>query len=72
MRRYLDQMLRGTAEHAFKVWKSQTEFLSMSKADAFAVKESNDEIDVLKLANEGLRIKVERTRLMLDKEGARM
>ena len=27
---------------------------------------------MLKLANEGLRIKVERTKVMLEKEGARM
>lgn len=44
----------------------------MSKADLFATKETNDEIDVLKLANEGLRVKVERIRGQLNFENERM
>ena len=72
MRRYIDRMLRGTAEHAFKEWKSQTEFLSISKAEAFAIQESNEEIDVIQQANEGLRVKVERVKVQLEQQEHRM
>jgi len=63
MRKYVERWLRGTAERAFKEWKSQTDFLSISSVERFAIKETTDEIDVLKLANEGLRIKVERVQV---------
>ena len=44
----------------------------MSKADLYAAKETNDEIDVLKLANEKLRVKVEQVRVQVDYENERM
>jgi len=44
----------------------------MSSADLFGVKGTNDDIDVLKLANEGLRIKVENIRVQLNMENERM
>lgn len=68
MRKYFLKMHKHTAEHAFKEWKSQTNFHSMSAVDQFSMLDTNDEIEQLSHANESLRLKVDRVKAQLSKQ----
>ena len=75
MRRYFLKMHKQTTEHAFTVWKDcftkwqeANPYQSLSTAEQFSVKDTNDELERLEHTHEVLRSKIDRVNTQIQKQ----
>ena len=75
MRRYFLKMHKQTTEHAFTVWKAcftkwqeANPYQSLSTAEQFSVKDTNDELERLEHTNDVLRSKFDRVQSQIQKQ----
>lgn len=68
MTKYFKKMFSLSTQHALSIWKSKTEFHSVSSAEQFEIKDSTEELNSLRDANENLRFKVERVQNQLTQQ----